>query len=130
MATQDERRAATRGALLDAAVETLIDGGVRGFSTGEVVRRAGLSNGAPSRDHPTSAPLLAAAVAHLCTRLRQDYEDAFESLDADKRTVANLLEMLWRVMSDPALAAVFEVYTAARSDAWMQAAIEPVVTIH
>ena len=33
-------------------------------------------------------------------------------------------------MSDPELGAAFEVYTSARTDAWMQAAIEPVMADH
>src|SRR6478735_6922499 len=57
-------------------------------------------------------------------------EAAVESLAADKRTVDNLVRMLWGAMSDPALGAAFEVYTAARTDAWMQSAIEPVMADH
>lgn len=130
MASQNERREATRGALLTAAVESLIETGSSGFTTADVVRRAGLSNGALFRYFPTKGDLLAATVEHIFERLRQDYTDDFRSMPAEKRTMANLLELLWRVMSDPALAAVYEVYTAARTDGWLQAAIEPVVTDH
>jgi AcrR family transcriptional regulator len=130
MATQSERRAATRSALLDAAVESLMEHGVAGFTTAEVVRRAAMSNGALFRYFPTKADLLAATVEHVFVRLRRDYEEAFESLAEDKRTVENLVTMLWGVMSDPALGAAFEVYTAARTDAWMQSAIEPVMADH
>lgn len=130
MATQSERREATRSALLGAAVESLMEHGVAGFTTSDVVRRAGLSNGALFRYFPTKADLLAATVEHVFVRLRRDYEEAFESLSTDKRTVENLVTMLWGVMSDPALGAAFEVYTAARTDAWMQSAIEPVMADH
>jgi len=130
VATQSERRESTRAALLDAAVESLMEHGVAGFTTADVVGRAGLSNGALFRYFPTKADLLAATVEHVFVRLREDYEDAFESLAADKRTVENLVTMLWGAMSDPALGAAFEVYTAARTDAWMQAAIEPVMADH
>ena len=130
MATQSERREATRTALLDAAVESLMEHGVAGFTTSDVVRRAGMSNGALFRYFPTKADLLAATVEHVFVRLRSDYDAAFASLDASKRTVENLVTMLWGAMSDPALGAAFEVYTAARTDAWMQAAIEPVMADH
>lgn len=130
MATQTERREATRSALLAAAVESLMEHGVGGFTTSDVVRRAGLSNGALFRYFPTKADLLAATVEHVFVRLREDYEAAFVSLAAEKRTVENLVTMLWGVMSDPALGAAFEVYTAARTDAWMQSAIEPVMADH
>lgn len=130
MPTQQERRATTRIALLDAAVDSLLAHGVAGFTTAEVVRRAGMSNGALFRYFPTKADLLAATVEHVFARLRADYEQAFESLAADERTVANLVAMLWGAMSDPALGAAFEVYTSARTDSWMQAAIEPVMADH
>ena len=130
MATQSERREATRSALLGAAVDALLEHGVAGFTTADVVRRAGLSNGALFRYFPTKADLLAATVEHVFARLRRDYEEAFESLATDKRTVEHLVRMLWGAMSDPALGAAFEVYTAARTDAWMQAAIEPVMAEH
>ena len=130
MATQTERREATRSALLGAAVESLMEHGVAGFTTSDVVGRAGMSNGALFRYFPTKADLLAATVEHVFVRLRRDYEEAFESLAADKRTVENLVRMLWGAMSDPALGAAFEVYTAARTDAWMQSAIEPVMADH
>lgn len=130
MATQTERREATRAALLAAAVDSLVENGVAGFTTSEVVRRAGMSNGALFRYFPTKSDLLAATVEHVFDRLRLDYEEAFESLDADKRTVESLITMLWGVMSDPALGAVFEVYTCARTDAWMQKAIEPIMADH
>jgi len=130
VATQQERRATTRSALLDAAVESLLEHGVAGFTTSEVVRRADLSNGALFRYFPTKADLLAATVEHVFARLRVDYEQAFESLTSDDRTVPNLVTMLWGAMSDPELGAAFEVYTSARTDAWMQAAIEPVMADH
>lgn len=130
MPTQAERRVATRSQLLDAAVDRLVDGGLRGFTTSEVGRRAGLSNGALFRHFPTKADLLAATVEQVFERLRADYEDTFEALSPEERTTRNLLELLWRQMSDPALAAVYEVYTAARTDTWMQAAIEPVTRDH
>lgn len=130
MATQSERREATRGALLDAAVEALLEHGVAGFTTADVVRRAGLSNGALFRYFPTRADLLAATVERVFVRLRRDYEEAFVQLSAEKRTVEQLVELLWGVMSDPALGAAFEVYTSARTDAWMQSAIEPVMADH
>jgi AcrR family transcriptional regulator len=44
--TQEERRATTRRALLDAARELFAEGGYHGTAAGEVVHRAGLTRGA------------------------------------------------------------------------------------
>ncbi len=128
--TQAERRESTRTALLAAAADCLVDTGVAGFTTSEVVRRAGLSNGALFRYFPTKNALLAASIEHVFNRLRAHYEQAFRDLPADDRTMPRLLAMLWEVMDDPALAAAYDVYTSARTDAWLQTAIEPVVTEH
>jgi len=128
--TQAERRETTRTALLEAAASCLVDTGVAGFTTAEVGRRAGLSNGALFRHFPTRNVLLAAAIEHVFDRLRAHYEQAFRDLPTVSRTMPRLLAMLWEVMDDPALAAAFDVYTSARTDAWLQAAIEPVVTEH
>lgn len=128
--TQAERRETTKAALLDAAAACLTDSGVAGFTTSEVVKRAGLSNGALFRHFPTKSDLLAATIEHVFARLRDDYERAFLDVPSEGRTVRVLLEMLWAVMDDPVLAAAYDVYTSARCDAWLQAAIEPVVREH
>lgn len=128
--TQAERRETTRTSLLDAAADCLVESGVAGFTTAEVVRRAGLSNGALFRHFPTKNELLAATIGHLYARLRERYEAGFRSLPVARRTTRRLLEMLWDAMNDPTLAAAFEAYTAARCDAWLQQALEPVMIDH
>lgn len=128
--TQQERRETTRTALLDAAAACLLDDGLAGFTTAAVASRAGLSNGALFRHFPSRADLLAATAAHVLTTLRLGYEAGFAALPGGRRTAGELLELLWAAMSAPELGAVFELYTAARTDPWMQAALTPVVRDH
>src|SRR5437773_8551518 len=63
--TQQQRRDETRRALLDAAVESLIEVGFSRTTTLEVQRRADVSRGALLHHFPSKAELLVAAVDHL-----------------------------------------------------------------
>src|SRR6187402_1697681 len=63
--TQQQRRDETRRALLDAAVESLIEVGFARTTTLEVQRRANVSRGALLHHFPSKAELLVAAVDHL-----------------------------------------------------------------
>src|SRR5512140_1521509 len=63
--TQQQRRDETRRALLDAAVESLIEVGFAHTTTLEVQRRAKVSRGALLHHFPSKAELLVAAVDHL-----------------------------------------------------------------
>ena len=67
--TQSERRSASRSALLEAALDSLVDNGLSGFTTADVCRRAGLSQGALFKHFPTKSGLLAATIEHLAGRL-------------------------------------------------------------
>ncbi len=129
MATQAERRASTRRALLDAAADVLVDGGLAAFTTTAVTARAGLSNGALFGHFPTRLDLLAATVEDILNRLRHDYDRTFAELRRHADAAATI-ELLWTSMSDPQLAAVLEAFTQARTDADLVAAIRPVVTAH
>src|SRR5690349_23905197 len=63
--TQQQRRDETRGALLDAAVQSLNEVGFARTTTLEVQRRADVSRGALLNHFPSKAELLVAAVDHL-----------------------------------------------------------------
>jgi AcrR family transcriptional regulator len=76
--TQQQRREETRRALLDAAVESLIEVGFARTTTLEVQRRAGVSRGALLHHFPSKAELLVAAVAHLA-EMRAKEMKAFAS---------------------------------------------------
>ena len=129
MPTQTERRATTRQALLDAAADVLVANGVSGFTTTAVTERANMSNGALFGHFPTRLDLLAATAEHVLTRLRVEYRRTFADLahDASPDTT---LELLWAAMADRQFAAVIEIYTHARTDRELLAAIHPIVAEH
>jgi AcrR family transcriptional regulator len=130
MPTQEERRESTKAALMAAAVASLVDNGVGRFTTSDVIDRAGLSNGALFRYFPTRTDLLANTVQSIFVRAREDYAHRYEALVASEVTAEGLLALLWDVMSDPAVAAAYEVYAAARTNKILRAAIEPIIAEH
>src|SRR5437868_6497623 len=100
--TQQQRRDETRRALLDAAVESLIDVGFARTTTLEVQRRANVSRGALLHHFPSKAELLVAAVDHLAGMRAHELKLLAGQLpnehDGRARTNA-VLELLWQCFS-------------------------------
>jgi AcrR family transcriptional regulator len=131
--TQQQRREETRRALLDAAVESLIEVGFARTTTLEVQRRANVSRGALLHHFPSKAELLVAAVDHLA-EMRAREMKAFASqlpperanrdggtpdLEAAPGTDARtdvVLGLLWQCFSGTFFQVSMELRTAARTD--------------
>jgi AcrR family transcriptional regulator len=128
--SQAERRTVTRGALLDAALAQLVESGLSTFTTTEVAKRSGLSQGALFKHFSTKAELLAAVAEYLFDQLRDRFERAYARRGDARRSVDEGLELLWEQMFDARLAAAFELYTAARTDRELRARLGPVVRAH
>ena len=115
--TQPERVEAMRNRLLDATIEALAETGYSGFSTNDVVRRAGVSRGALAHHFPTKAGLVAAAADRLVELRAAEFRGRFGTIPAPQRTAAQALDVLWTFFDDPSFQALLELMVAARSDA-------------
>ncbi|HEY0480660.1 MAG TPA: TetR/AcrR family transcriptional regulator [Kofleriaceae bacterium] len=135
--TQQQRREETRRALLDAAVESLIEVGFARTTTLEVQRRAAVSRGALLHHFPSKAELLVAAVDHLAemraremkafaSQLPPERAERAERAEAapasgdpapggDARSDA-VLGLLWQCFSGTFFKVSMELRTAARTD--------------
>jgi AcrR family transcriptional regulator len=117
--TQQQRRDETRRALLDAAVESLIEVGFARTTTLEVQRRANASRGALLHHFPSKAELLVAAVDHLAEMRARELKVLAAGLpderDTNTRTDA-VLELLWQCFSGTFFQVAMELRTAARTD--------------
>jgi len=131
--TQQQRRDQTRRALLDAAIESLIEVGFARTTTLEVQRRAGVSRGALLHHFPSKAELLVAAVDHLAEMratemkaLAQELPPAVAEPDAapgaDARTDV-VLGLLWQCFSGTFFRVAMELRTAARTDPELRAVL-------
>ncbi|HEX3334885.1 MAG TPA: helix-turn-helix domain-containing protein [Jatrophihabitans sp.] len=114
--TQPERVEAMRNRLLDATIESLAATGYSGFSTNDVVRRAGVSRGALAHHFPVKADLIAAAGQRLIALRAAEFRQRFDGIPPARRTVAKALNVLWSFFDDPSFHALMELTIAARSD--------------
>lgn len=130
--TQAERRASTRKALLEAATACLIEDGYAGFSTTEIVKRAGLSQGALFKHFPTKDEVLAATAEHLYEEMISRYVDRFRRL-ARKDEAARIdgsVRLLWQMFDSREMGAALELAVAARTDDELRRRLEPIVARH
>ncbi|HEY3802307.1 MAG TPA: TetR/AcrR family transcriptional regulator [Kofleriaceae bacterium] len=114
--TQQQRRDETRGALLDAAVESLIEVGFARTTTLEVQRRAGTSRGALLHHFPSKTELLVAAVDHLAEMRARELKVLAAGLPDGKSRTDAVLELLWQCFSGTFFQVAMELRAAARTD--------------
>jgi AcrR family transcriptional regulator len=122
--TQPERVEAMRGRLLDATIDCLAERGYSGFSTNDVVRRAGVSRGALAHHFPAKADLVAAAADRLIELRAAEFRQRFEAITPRRRTFARALDVLWTFFDDPSFAALLELLVAARTDPELRPVME------
>jgi AcrR family transcriptional regulator len=113
-----ERRGADlRRALLDAAVQSLIEVGFARTTTLEVQRRAGVSRGALLHHFPSKAQLLAATIEHLAEMRGRDLKRQTAVLPEDRPArIAAVLDLLWESFNGPLFQVVLELKCGARSE--------------
>lgn len=123
---QAERRRITRGKLLVATIESLIEVGYPRTTTVEVGERAGLSRGAQLHHFPSRADLLVAAIEHLADERSKEFEAALEvRLEAGDEPIDSMVDLLWEMFSDPLYWATIELMVAARTDPELLQKLEP-----
>src|SRR3954447_25381528 len=117
--TQQQRREETRRALLDAAVQSLIEVGFARTTTLEVQRRANASRGALLHHFPSKTELLVAAVDHLAEMRARELKRLAAELPDERASRARtdaVLELLWQCFSGTFFQVAMELRTAARTD--------------
>lgn len=115
--TQAERREATQAALLNAAVEVLLEEGYARLTTRRVAERAGVSQGILMHYFPTKSAFLVEAFRHVVAQIADDVLariDLSDLRDAQRRD--RLLDQGWAVHKGPAFQAAMELWSAARTD--------------
>ena len=125
--TQAERRAAARAALLDAALQCLIEEGYANLTTRNVADRAGVSQGTQMHYFPTRARFLAEAVRHVAFKLADELreQDALRAR-SERRRLEELLDRVWEIHTGPVFQATMELTVAARTDPELRAAMDEV----
>jgi AcrR family transcriptional regulator len=125
--TQAERRATTRAALLDAALECLIEDGYAGLTTRKVAERAGVSQGTQMHYFPTRARFVAEAIRYLALKLLAEMREQ-DSVHprSDRRRLELMLDRSWEIHTGPVFQATMELWVAARTDPEIREAMDEV----
>jgi len=124
--TQEERRATTRAALLDAAIECLVEHGYAGTTTGRVCERAGLSRGAIGHHFHTRADMVVEALRELARRRAGEMIGEAERLPPGSERVERALDLLWTWFNGPLFHAAVDVAVAARTDPELRTTLESI----
>ena len=136
--TQEQRRTATRLALLDATVETLVELGYARTTTTEVCARAGVSQGALFKHFPTKQELLAASAEHLYRSLLDGYVEKLARLGKGKGNgngngaidIDDAIDALWDTFQRPELSVAYELVVAGRTDERLRKQLAEVAGSH
>jgi AcrR family transcriptional regulator len=114
--TQEERRTATRKAILDAAADRLVEAGLDGVTIAAVAKAAGVSSGAVLHHFDTKLQLILALTQHLSDASK---DEVVHSADPDapiEDRVSDMIDTILTAVFDPFTRAQFELHTAARVD--------------
>jgi AcrR family transcriptional regulator len=114
MPTQTERREATRTAVLEATMQSLVTNGYAGTTTGRVAELAGVSRGAAPHYFASKADMVAEALASLARRRIEAIRDAVP--EGDVRWSEAVLDLIWEAHHSDLFAATIELWAAARTD--------------
>lgn len=114
--THADRRAAAQAALLDAAIESLIENGWAGTTTRAVAERAGLSLGAQQHYYPTKAALIEAAVQRLAYQIAEAALSGVPPTGTERERAEVLITRLWEVNNIPAIRAAHELISVGQRD--------------
>ncbi len=123
--TQQQRRDATRSALLDATVACLVERGYADLTIADVQARAGVSRGALTHYFASKAELVMAAMDQLYGQLSEHVLLRVDDLPSGPERVGPALELVWRTFDGPLFPAAMELWTAARTDPSLRAALLP-----
>ncbi|MEH3033556.1 MAG: TetR/AcrR family transcriptional regulator [Aeromicrobium erythreum] len=126
--TQEQRRARTRGLVLDAAVACLLEQGYAATSIAEVQERAGVARGTLLHHFPTKNALVVGAVEHLAARRIDRFAADAALVPASTDRLSALVDLAWSGLSSPEFFTAAELWMAARTDEDLRAALRPVET--
>jgi AcrR family transcriptional regulator len=126
--TQAERRAATRVALLDAAIDCLVEEGYAKTTTRRIAERAGVSPGALQHHFSSKAQLLGETVGHVRAKWAQEmFAQGLPSTPSISERHEQLLDRMWGLYKGPPFEALLELAMGARTDSELR---EHVVGAH
>lgn len=123
--TQQERSAATRARLLEAAYDSLLEGGYAATTVGHVQQRAGVARGTLLHHFPTRGALMAGVVEDIIERRLRVLTAAEREDDTPPTSWDDMVDLVWHELQGPPFAAALELWVAARTDPDLREALVP-----
>jgi AcrR family transcriptional regulator len=127
--SREQRTTDSRLRILDAAVACLVESGYAGTTTLTIQARAGVSRGRLLHHFPSKETLLVAAAQHLAaTRFASDglaAADLPDVADDPGARIDRVVDEMWSTFRQPYFWASVELWTAARTDPALAAALLP-----
>ncbi|MBC68983.1 TetR/AcrR family transcriptional regulator [Acinetobacter sp.] len=115
--TQVQRSELTRGALLKATIECLVELGYTKTTSRAISRRAGVSQGAQQYYFPTRSHMINAALSDMTLQLVNEFILELEINEKEEYLIAQeIIDQLWRAHNLPIARAVYDVMSEARDD--------------
>lgn len=123
--TQQERREATIGRLLDASIAAISEVGYARASVKVIAARAGLSYGALFRHFPTMGDFMAATAQETLRRQLDTFTARFHELAAQDSDLEAALRVIREVAGNTTNTVLYELMIAARTDEQLRNALQP-----
>jgi AcrR family transcriptional regulator len=115
--SQVERRTATRTALLDGAVECLVEYGYANTTTRRIAERAGVTPGALQHHFASKAELLGETIGHIRAKVMSEvFAQEVPSAPSTRERHEELLDRMWSIYRGPLFLALLELAIGARTD--------------
>jgi AcrR family transcriptional regulator len=124
--TQEERRAETRGKVLDATIASLLEGGYTATTTRRVAELAGVSAGAMTHHFPHRVDLVGAAIERLADQRVRILGEAAADLPVERAArTRGALELLWGDFSSDLFTIFVKLWVAAADDSELYQRLVP-----
>jgi AcrR family transcriptional regulator len=124
---QEQRRADTRGKLLDATIQSVLEVGYSATTTRRVAELAGVSQGAQTHHFPHRVDLVGAAVERLTERRIADLRRHAADLPVmPAQRLAALLDLMWADFSSSTFTVFVKLWVEAADDEELYARLVPV----
>ncbi len=125
--TQEQRRAETRGKLLDATVRSLSEVGFAATTSRRVSEMAGVSLGAQTHHFPHRHDLMGAAIEWAAQRRVDELREIAADLPEDPaERLGALLDILWADFNSPTFDVFIKLWVAAADDPELHTHLIPV----
>lgn len=122
---QQERSVATRARLLEAAYESLLEGGYAATTVGHVQQRAGVARGTLLHHFPTRGALMAGVVEDIIERRLEVLTATSDADEPRPGSWDDVVDLVWHELQGPPFAAALELWVAARTDPDLREALIP-----